>query len=364
MGLIAAAAVAAVGAGASAYMQNRAAHGAANAQLRALDDLQYLDINDLKQQATKTDTDRYRTQFDVQRRYDPEFATMREQGARNIVSQLNADASGNTVADQSLTKANSAADLSDKQNAPVIQALIDQAKQDLASGASMSPEFQSQLIKAGLENAGASSGVSNLNGSGASGSTSRRLLGMEGIKLQQARAAEAESLAGAAGGLQTERQSALSNLIALDNNLRASKFARAQTGSVLGSSSIPSIGLTGGDVVNMNIANMNQRNAVTQSRGALNAQKQLADGQMWSKIIGAGTSMLGGMMGGGAGGMMGGVSGGGGGGGFGSMMGSGGSSGSWISGLFGGGSGAPSYNPNLSADDNRANNALFGLGAR
>lgn len=354
MGVIAAAAVVAIGAGVTAYVQDNAKHQAINQQLNALDNLQYLNIDDLKQQATQTDTEKYKTQFDVQKKYDPQFAALRSKGAGNMIQQLNADTSGTTTGDKALADMGSAADLSNKQNAPVIQGLIDQAKLDLASGASMSPEFESQLIKAGLENAGVSGGVSNLNGNGATGSNSRRLLGLEGIKLQQSRDAEAQNLASSAGGLQTQRQSTLSNLVTLDNNLRASKFARAQTGVAVGTSSIPSIGLTGGDVVNLNNANTQQRNQVTLARGDLNAQKKLADGEMWGKIIGATTSMVGGMMGGGGGGGMGSMMGGGGGGGMGSMMGSAGSSGqmgggggSWISGLFGGGTNnSIQYNPN------------------
>jgi hypothetical protein len=351
MGLIASAAVSAVGAGVSAYVQDNAQHEAANAQLKALDNLKYLDVQDLVKQAKNQDLSKYQSQFAAQEKYDPLFAEMRTQGAKNIIQQLNADTSGTTAGDKALADLGTSTDLSNKQNAPVIQGLIDQAKQDLAAGASMPPEFEGQLIKAGLETAGASGGVAGLNGSGATGSNSRRLLGMEGIQLQQSRATEAQNLAGTAAGLQTERQSALSNLLSLDNNLRAAKFTRAQGGVAIGSSSIPSIGLTGGDVVNMDNANTNLRNQVTLGQGALNAQKKLADGQMWSQIIGAGTSLVSGMVGGGAGGggggmggmlggMMGGSGGGSGGGGgsamttnYGGMMSSGGNS-SWIGSLF------------------------------
>ena len=180
--------------------------------------------------------------------------------------------------------------------------------------------------------------MSNLNGNGATGSNTRRLLGIEGIKLQQQRAAEAEQLAGTASGLQTERQNALSNLLTLDNNLRAAKVQRGQTGAAVGTSSIPSIGLSGGDVVNMDIGNTNQRNAVILGKGNLQAQKQLANGEMWGKIIGAGTSLVGGALGGGFGGLAGGGAGAGGGMGAtassGGMMNGGGFSNSWISGLF------------------------------
>ena len=42
-----------------------------------------------------------------------------------------------------------------------------------------------------------------------------------------------------------------------DNNLRAAKFSRAQTGTAIGNATIPAIGLSGGDIVNMDVANTN-----------------------------------------------------------------------------------------------------------
>jgi hypothetical protein len=352
----------------SAVIQNQAENSAIGAQKDALTHLQSLDVNKLMDTATQADINKYKTQLDTQQKYDPVFGTMRTQGGQNIIAGLNQDASGNTIADKSLATANTSAASDSAANQPVIDALIAQAKSDLASGATLSPAFQQELIRSGLEKAGQSGEA--LSGSGAAGASTRTLLGSQGIALQQARTAEAKSNMSTAAALQGQRQSALEQLATLDNNLRGAKMQRGATAAQIGSSSIPSIGLSGSDAVNMNIANTNQANNITLTRGALDAQKALANGQMWSSILSSSGSAVSGVLGGmgGGGGGIGGLMGGGGGGGSsiggGNMSSMYGGAGSALMGLLGGGSSAPAYNPNLSADANRSNNALFGLGAR
>jgi hypothetical protein len=184
--------------------------------------------------------------------------------------------------------------------------LIKQANADLANGASLPPSFQAELVKAGLENAGTAGG--NASSSGAAGTNIRQLLGLQGIQLQQSRANEAQNLMGTASNLQGARQATLTNLATLDDNLRQQRFNRGYAAAQLGSSSIPTIGLSGGDAVNMDIGNINQKNQVTLGMGGLDAQKALVNGQMWQSIIGSGSnaigSILGGMGGGAAGGML------------------------------------------------------------
>jgi hypothetical protein len=142
-----------------------------------------------------------------------------------------------------------------------------------------------------------------MTGQGAGGSNVRTLLGSAGINLQQQRAAEARADTSSAQSLQQQRQNILGNLATLDNNIRGAKMQRAAGAAQLGSSSIPNIGLSGADVTNMDVSNVNLANQKTMALAGLSAQKDVAKGQMVSSIIsqgtGLGSQLLGGMGGGG-----------------------------------------------------------------
>jgi hypothetical protein len=306
MGFIAGAAVAALGSMGSAYLTWDAQDSALDAQEAALKKLKTIDIDEMKDLASETDIDRFRKQFEVQRDIDPRFAALRDKGAGNLLRALSDDASGQQYSDTTLKALGE--DLEAER--PVTQRLIDQlierAEADLSAGATLPPEFQGELIKAGLERAGARGEA--IDGRGVAGTEIRRLLGSEGLALKERREAGALAKVGAAENLRARRSQVLSELAQLDNNLRGAKVNRAAGAIATGSAAVPAVGLTGADAVNMSLSNLDLKNQVTLGLGNIKAQKRLAEGQMYSSMLSSGTNFIGGLMGGGGGmgGMLGG----------------------------------------------------------
>lgn len=335
MSFIAVAVTAAVVIG-GAVIKNQAQGKAAKRQQQALGSLEGLDIDELNSLASDTDIEKFKKQFQVQADNDPTYAALRNKGGAGILRALNEDANGQTNADLALKQMSE--DL--KKEGPVTQGFIDdllsRAKADLDAGATLPPEFQAELVKAGLEGAG-TKGLS-IEGRGSAGTDVRRLLGSEGLALKGAREANARTNITAAEALRERRARVLEGLATLDNNLRGAKVIRAGGAAAIGSAAVPSIGLTGQDDVNMSIQNTNLANQVKLGIGNIKAQKALNDGAMYSSILSA--------VGGAAGGVVNGAPMGGVGAPGGSAMPAGGvfsGIGSWIGGLFPSNKAAPTY---------------------
>lgn len=291
----------------SAVIQNGAQNDAINAQKNALDSLQSLDIPGLENLASAQDLAKYKADFSAQVENDPAYAALRNNGAQGLLSLVNQDQSGTSTADTALKGLSSNINANSGANQSLISGLLSQASAELNAGATLPPEFQAELVRSGLENSG-NSGLS-IDGRGAAGTNIRTLLGSAGLQLQQQRQNQAINLGTTADNLQAQQQNALAELAQMSNSLSQAKAARAQTAVNAGNSTVPSIGLSGQDAANMSIANTNLANNKILGIGNLNAQKSLADGQMWSSILGSGTSMLTGALGG-MGGMFGGAGGG------------------------------------------------------
>jgi hypothetical protein len=291
-----AAGIVGIGAGiGTSILQNDANQSALSAQQNALNQLKTLDIPTLEKMASDQDLAKYKADFDAQAKIDPNFAAMRTQGSQGILDALKLDASGKSLADTSLKGFSDAAGKNSAANQPIIDSLLAQAKQELSAGATLPPEFQAELVRSGLETNG--QGGLNIDGRGAAGTNIRTLVGSAGLQLQAQRRQQAQSMTGTASALQTQQQNALAELSQLSNNLTNSKMNRGVTATTMGNATVPSIGLTGGDAVNMSIANTNLDNNRTQAIGNVNASRALSTGAMWTGILGAGTGGLGSMMG-------------------------------------------------------------------
>ncbi|HYG24431.1 MAG TPA: hypothetical protein VEH04_16760 [Verrucomicrobiae bacterium] len=323
MGVIAAAVVGIAAAAGGAYLQWDANDAALDAQEKALNGLQFIDIDQQLDRATEVDTDRYRRQFEVQREIDPQYAALRDRGAQAILRLLAEDSDGGSLSDRAMRQVGDYAFAEGEANQSFIDALVQRAKEDLDAGATLPPEFQAELIKAGLEGAGTRG--ESIDGRGAAGTSIRQLVGSAGLDLKERRENNARTNLGAAESLRGRRAAVLQELAVMDNNLRTAKGQRATGALTIGNATVPAIGLTGADAVNLSLQNINLKNQQTLGLGDIKAQKRLAEGQMYSQMTSAVASGVTGMMGGG--------------GGMGGMVGGGGTGGgsSWISGLMGGG---------------------------
>jgi len=303
MGLIAAAVVAVVGAAAyagSAAAENKAKQSALTAQQKAWLNLKPIDIKDTQKVASDADIERFKNSLATQEQYDPTFSAMRKQGSANILKGLREDASGHSIAQNSLDQLAESNTKNSAAEQGVIDQLIARAKSDLDAGATLPPEFQAELVRSGLAKAG-TSGLP-LNGEGAAGVESRTLLGKAGIELQQQRQNEALQAAEGAGGIQSRRAQILEGLSTLDNNLRTASAARSGGAIQLANGSMPNVGLSGADVANLSLKNNDFENRRTLALGGIKANKYLSQGAANSAYISAGGQAITGVIGAGAGG--------------------------------------------------------------
>lgn len=305
MSLIAAAVVA-VGAGVTAYMSADAKKKAANERIKALNGLEELNIPELQDLASDADRRRFRESIAAQQEIDPASAKLREKGLSGLLAALD---------DPDLAKSRDALSKLERevdQNSPEYKALkaklLSDAQSALEAGATLPPEFQRELVRTGLETTGASGLAPDKKG--AAGQTLRKLLGSEGIKLQEMRRQQAIGNIGAAQNMEGQRTTILGNLAASFQQLARERFSRVAAAAGAGTSLTPKIGLGGEDVVNISAANTNLRNTRRLGIADAKGQKHLAQAEMISGMVGAGTTLLGGLGGGALGGAAGGAAGG------------------------------------------------------
>jgi hypothetical protein len=297
--ITAAVAVGAIAAGAAVYsgMEAKgAAKDAARAQHAGYDAVQYVDIDKLNDKSLGADSKRFEEQFKLQEKFDPTVAGLRKGGAKGILDGLGDDADANALL-QELTKEGA--------DSPRRQALIDKlydgAEAELNAGATLPPEFQQELVRAGLEKTGNAGTV----GSGAAGVEARTILGRAGLDLQAHRRSEATKLLSTADVLKQNRAAILANTLGAveaTKNQRQGRFINAYQ---IGAAGVPQAGLTGADVANLDVANLNLKNQVVLGKAGVNANLAIAKGQANQQMIAgvaSGLTTAVGGVGGGAGG--------------------------------------------------------------
>ena len=285
--------VAAAGAIGGAVAKGDAARKAANARLdaiRAMEDISTTGENTLAQTA---DVDRFKGQLQLQKDVDPTVAAIREAGAKGVLNSLDTpqDANARALADQ-LAKENVTPDA----NLEALKTkLLTDAQADLDRGAQLDPSFQAELVRSGLESAGASGFKAAPSGGAAR--SARTLLGAAGIALKEQRRRAAIESAGAVSDLQSARANILSRIVPTLTSLGDATAARSGRAFGMANDAVPEYGLSGAEMVNLDLARINQQNKKQAAIGGLNAEKAIAKGQMYSEMIGAGTDLVGGLIG-------------------------------------------------------------------
>jgi len=323
MGIITAlviAGVAAAGAAAGAYAKKKAADKAAGAQKSALkgqkkilqDELSFDRIN---QAATDADRLRAENRLALQKEVDPELAQLRQLGKEKLL----AEAQRPNESLQSTQVANALFNENAKED-PRLEALkssiINRAQDEISSGATLPPEFQAELVRAGVQQ-GSQAGFKT--DARTVGGTIARALGIGGEQLKMARENQAVNLAGAATNLDESRAKILGSIFP---TIAAAEQTRRQNAAAefgVGEATLPESGLTGREAAAIQQNRGNTLLKIRGQRGQISAQQAAAQGEATAAYIGAGTSFatsaLGsfGGAGGGAGGMLGMIRGGGGG---------------------------------------------------
>lgn len=291
-------------------MKKKAGDKAASAQQSALKGQkkilsEELSFDRVNQAATDADRLRAQNRLKLQEEIDPELAKVRQLGKEQLLAEVArpAESKGSTQVANKLVEENLQGD-------PRLEALkdtiINRAQSELDSGASLPPEFQADLIRAGVTEGGQAGFHPE---SKTIGGSITRALGLGGEQLKQARNQQAISLAGAAEGLQASRASILSSIFP---TVKASEDARKQDAAAafgIGESTLPESGLTGREAANLQMNRGNTLLKIRGKQGDIKAQKALNAGEANAAYVGAATSFATsalGAYGGGAGGVGGG----------------------------------------------------------
>ncbi len=310
MAVITTAAVVAAGATAAAIAKKRAADRAAKAQKKAIGQQENilrrkLDPGALNRLAIQFDEERAKNRLALQREIDPEIADLRQYSKDQLlklVQQPSETRQTTQVANQ-LFRENIAPD---ERMEKLKDSIIQRAQEDFDSGANLPPEFQGELVRAGL-NTGAQAGIGTSER--AIGGTTTRLLGGAGLQLKAQRAQEGAQLAGTADALARSRQQLLANIFPTVAAKEAQDLQRAGVGLQLSESMLPESGLSGQQATDIEIARQKGFANLLGQRGQVKAGQAQAQGQFVAGLIGAGTSLATAGIGAGAGGAIGGTGG-------------------------------------------------------
>lgn len=165
------------------------------------------------------------------------------------------------------------------------QALIDAALGELSAGATLPPDVQAELVKAGLEKGGMVTGTASGRGTG--GRITRELIGSAGLALKQQRQQQAAALLGQAQNLENSRSQILGQLFP--------SLAQTQLGVLGGEESVlnqsnaimPNAGLSGSDVANLWLARVGASTSLSKDAANVAARGAQGVAQAWQPAIGA-----------------------------------------------------------------------------
>lgn len=300
---VVAAVVAAGAAAGSAAAKQDAERKAINKQKDALKTVQGIDIDAAKKTVADQDLKYYQDSLAGFKQLHPELDQARQSAEGYLAETFREDplAEASRLQKQRVAESEVSPDA-----AGLRQELLAKTRENLALGASLPPEYQAELVRAGLESAG-TVGIGG-NRQGAVTQKLGKLIGSAGLELEANRRAEAAKVLSLDDMLTQSRQQILGNLLSTEAQLVGNKLAvYGQTAQSL-NSAVPSVGLRGSDVLGLQLKNLELENAKKIKLGELDAQKALSKGAAISGYIQAGNQLVQGV----AGGMGGGASGGGG----------------------------------------------------
>lgn len=142
--------------------------------------------------------------------------------------------------------------------------LVDAALKELSAGATLPPDVQAELVKAGLEKSGMVTGSASPKGFG--GQMIRQLIGQAGLQLQQQRQERATNLLTGAQNLEQSRQQLLTQLFPNLANTQLNTLAGTQNVLTQSNQLMAPAGLTGNDVANLWLARVGATTQLAQQQ--------------------------------------------------------------------------------------------------
>lgn len=286
----------------SGYLSSQANKRAIAKQIDALRNMEQADPVALGKAATEGDKAQIKAGYDYQRENDPVMASIRDaayQGMLKATQDLNAGVgpAGEAIAAASAATQQASADMAgNSEFSKMISQLLTGAQEDLASGSTLSPEFQSELVRSGLEQGGAG-GFSA--GSGIVGRNVRGLFGQAGEALKTQRQQRATQAAGTAANLRTGTISNTLGAAGQLSNLGAQKVQQLAGAGATAESLVPrSIGISGDEVANLMLRNLSERNQRAGAIAQLEGAKDLNQASMWGGLIGSAQAGMNSLVGG------------------------------------------------------------------
>jgi hypothetical protein len=220
--------------------------------------------------------------MDMQKEFDPELAQIRELGKQQLLQQAQMDPSSlqSTKVANQLFRENISGDPKMEE---LRQKLVSRATENIDSGAQLPAEFQAELLRSGLST-GSQAGIKS--DTRTIGGPVSRLLGGAGIQLQQQREASAQNLANTAEGLAQSRAKLLANIFPAVASVEQQNAQRAGSAFALGQATMPSAGLTGREVLGLDVSQKQGIMGLIQGKSDLRAQHKLTQSRMLGNVVG------------------------------------------------------------------------------
>lgn len=265
-------------------MSARAQQKAVDAQIAALKEQRQfvydnLDPSKVGPQVLQADQDAAANRLRLQQQIDPQLLQSRYDAETKIAEGLGNLGSEQGVADLATKEAT--AGVSGMNDAKKM--LVDRAIQQLQLGASLPPDVQAELVRTGLEKSGMVTGAATPQGIG--GTLLRKVIGSEGIRLQQQREEQAKGLLTTAQNLESNRQSILQNLFPSLAKTQIGNLGAAQSIFDTANKSTPQAGLSGNDVLNLWLSRVGATSANIAKQGEVQSQGILGQGTSWAQGI-------------------------------------------------------------------------------
>ncbi len=280
--IAAAAAIVAAGTAAASTASKRSAEKKAlKAQESAIKREQDINIEYEKALVSDQDKAQYIQSQKFFREQNPELAQARDLAAQQIYQDLQTGGQ-----DEERIYNQLVAEYGEKGASDLLAEEVQKAAaEDLALGASLPADYQAELVRSGLEQAGAT-GV----GFDRSGPVTQRLgtlLGQKGLELRQQRVQTAGQAAQLGSSIRTNRQQILQGLISAKQGMRTFENATAESAINLANANTPVIGLSGQDVMNLDLANLAARNKRLRELANIKSANAISSGNATQGHIGA-----------------------------------------------------------------------------
>jgi hypothetical protein len=274
----------------AAAIQAGAAKDVADMQVKALEKAQKfvydeLDPDKIGAQALAADIDRAKSRLALQGITDPALLATRYAAEEKLLSQVEGlgQGPGQAVADQAAAEALAGTDVATQMK----QKLIDSALVELEQGATLPPDVQAEIVKAGLERSGSVSGAATSKGLG--GNITREMIGERALALKTERQGKALAMTQAASALEQNRANILGSLFPALKQAQLQEMSASQGALASSAAELPEAGLSGESVANIWMARVGATTQLAQSASEAQAKGALGQAQAWSNAIGGDT---------------------------------------------------------------------------